>query len=145
MKTSLQAFAQKVESQEFFDSETGNIINVELVSHFTNDDGKLLASRYCFCRAYHQRKLITTETGKKEFVSDFWILPGDLVYAIDKEPFIPTEDGRDQITGNDGYDWEPITCVQCWNPVRHYNGKGDSWVRFLTGTILPSRIAGEEV
>jgi hypothetical protein len=137
--TSLQEFVQRVQKQDFFDPDRGDIFCVSFARHFIDDDKRLLASKFSYFRVFHQRRLVTLENGKKDYVSNYWALPEDLKFALDGETFTPVENEQDRISVNHGLDWETITQVQTWDgSVHRFDGKqAGTFVKIMTTEILP--------
>ena len=109
-------FIAAIQKQSQFDPEAGNIIELMYIRRFRDDDGRMLASKYAYVRAFHQRKPIIRDDGTKSNDDVFWALPDDFVFAMDGEAFVPIgveefppEGASDEITLNWGHDYMNVT------------------------------------
>ena len=109
-------FIAAIQRQNEFDPEAGNIIELMYIRRFRDDDGRMLASKYAYVRAFHQRKPIIRDDGTKSDNDVFWVLPDDCTFAMDGEEFVPVgveefppEGASDEITLNWGHDYMEVT------------------------------------
>ena len=109
-------FVAAIQKQSQFDPEAGNIVELAYRRRFTDDDGRMLASKYAYVRAFHQRKPIIRDDGTKANDDVFWALPDDFVFAMDGETFVPIgieqispEGASDEITLNWGHGYMKVT------------------------------------
>jgi hypothetical protein len=105
-------FIAAIQQQSEFDSEAGNIVELMYIRRFRDDEGRILASKHAYFRAFHQRKAILQEGSKVDSHDVFWVLPDDCAFAMDGEAFVPTgieesdpEGAEDEISLNYGLDY----------------------------------------
>ena len=121
-------FVAAIQQQSEFDPEEGNIIELMYIRRFRDDEDRLLACKYAYVRAFHERKQFRNADEARVIGDVFWVLPDDCTFAMDGEAFVPVgieqlppEGASDEISLNWGLDFERVIKTQRYSERINYS------------------------
>ena len=121
-------FIAAIQRQSEFDPEAGNIVELMYRRQFVDDEERLLACKFAYVRAFHERKPFMTENNVRAFGDVFWVLPDDCTFAMEADAFVPVgieqlppEGAIDAISLNYGLDFERVAKAQRYSERINYS------------------------